>query len=344
MWNCRDELEVGLLILKHRFRESSDPRPKSNTFTREEGIGMLTSGEYVLEPRQTEPPFELLTELNARVGRRDLFGPPIDDPKVLEKVSSKVFAYGIRHSVVEGLPINWFENARELRSGAEVILSQCDGDQTNLFEQARATLKCYIRENAQTISWRGKTSEQERVENRLVRLRSRNFMRATWDYAQLREEWFDFHEQIAQLGKVLDQMLFVALPEGRIICSEEHAGGPHLLPPQHAGALIEKSFSKKGYSYCFTRDLSADWFEASDSLPARRRKARAWMESTFKHFRSEGRRASAKDLIFVAQEKFDITNHAAKGAWEEAKTKLDVKAGNIAGKKRVNISEISALK
>ena len=95
---------MGLLILKHRFRESSDLRPKSNTFTGEEGIGMLTSGEYVLEPRQTEPPFELLTELNARVGRRDLFGPPIDDPKVLEKVSAK----SLPTSAGSGARSGWF--------------------------------------------------------------------------------------------------------------------------------------------------------------------------------------------------------------------------------------------
>ena len=305
-------------------------------------VELLKQGRAVLFHSQKDPPSALLDLVRHQIEDRSPLGPVVDDPRAREKIDEALFKNGFRRNIVEGLELPWYASGSGLIQAVRSRLYQTGAHAADLYAQMDEALRYYRKIHTEHVTVSSHLNADELRRQCLVCDGAGNFLDNTRNCRRFSKPWFDFHEQLRDLDKALNQSIVTALEEGRILVSQATDGGDRLLGPTAAAKIKFWSSSTKAH-FCFSADLPKPWFLGDDPLKRQRAEAVRWMVRVAAHFKGEGRRATRQDLILVATEKFRVSKNAASEAYQKIKGKLGVKLGNVKKSERVDINEIRAI-
>lgn len=302
---------------------------------------LLEQGVARLEAEQVDPPLELLGLLENRLGNFDAFGPCAVSPKVLNRITESVFRSNLRQAIVEGYPLSWIAGRDQLKAEAEKLLSGCKIHSANLFEQFRMVgLKRALNASG-VVHARRILSVKEQRSNGLVP----KPIGLAWmvgdarKYVHVGQEWRRFHEQLEAIEDGCLTTINKAMKQGRVLCSEDTEKGDRLIHPEQVAPFNEHP-RKGAMHYLFTRDLPSSLFHDMDDLPRRRTLANAWIKRAGNEFAAKGKRATKEQLLLVAMEKFDLTEHAVERLWPKVEFPGKRKSGRPRNDEEVSLSEI----
>ncbi len=325
--------------MRLRFLEPDAHGTQKTVLEDGEILDLLRRGIATVDPVQHAPPFALLDLLDECLGRVSVFGPSTNEFDLSAKVSTDVFAHGIRQNFVEGSELNWHSSGRDFWAATTRSLCRCPVADRNFFEQARSVMREHLSERADRVTVSAGLSNEQLRRRHLVPRRTGNFLRRTRDYYELSQNWFEFYERHKEQEKTWNRVVRQALLDGRIIVSEATSRGDRFVP---AGQTNKADFQARDapYSFCFSSDLPGAWFATGKPLHIRRAWAGEWMVRVNNHFVEQGRRANAEDLKQVAMEKFHLSANGARKAKESVAEQFDDHVGRIPAEKKVKLSEI----
>ena len=301
-------------------------------------LELVLSQRAWISRKPDRPPYTLLQFLQGKIAQTELLGPPHLDVTQLAAIQEAVFAGGIRQSLVAGHPLKWWCGKTGLREMAGRRLSKIDDDRLDpffllrflAFESAARWARNQegLREQVYGQEYARKLPDP--LDDFDVLLLSR----------ELSGEWHDFTAEALTIQGEMEQVIAVALREGRILVGQQSAKGDRFMPPQVLGSTAVADLDE---SYFFA--LSSELQETSKvrliPLHARRKTAAGWIEAAFEHFSKGARRFTAADAQTVVQEKFDLKPNAARDTWRLA----DIPKSEFRNPKknqRVTIAELRA--
>ena len=102
--------QVSVIALDHRHVEDQPVHKGMRiSLSDQTAVGLISECAVELDSVQEFPPFSLIQGLHDLLHKADLIGPPVTEPKLLEKTQSKLLDGGRRNSLVEGSEIRWFD-------------------------------------------------------------------------------------------------------------------------------------------------------------------------------------------------------------------------------------------
>jgi len=305
----------------------------------DEAVEELLGGSAILDQSQADPPFVLLKVLGDRAGDEKVFGPELNTAELVQRATSALVTSGVRQTIVEGLPVRWVASGADTLNLASAHILQTGAGDMSIREQLRTALDCYLESRAVRIQANIKWTEADMKSRCLIGGKLANFVDRSWAYKKLVPQWYQYREALNELDSKITGVVRRGLAGGRVLCCVGGGSESRCLHPTQA-TFPHRSRAKAKALYCFSSDLPKAWFKKGSGLNTRRRAAAKWMSKVYSGFKSQGRLASAGDLQSVAQKKFDLSEHAAKKAWQSISAKLKPRLGNIPARMRVSIDEI----
>lgn len=328
-------------MMRVRVHDAESGEQRMRQLPDSEAIALLREGTGVLDPRQPEPPQVILELLHEQISGPYAFGPSIDAPKLLASISDTLIVNGIRQRLAEGHPLQWVQGHCQLIEVAEARLLRSSAFALPAFRTLQEVLNAHLSETARRVSLKHVTPEEMR-ERRLIKGRTGNLLRGTWDYFRVDVAWYAFYEGLTSLDDRLAQHVRSAFRDARILCVEELTGGTGarlLHPSQTAG----ETFKGAQWFFHLTSDLPTDLLNGQMELPMRKKLASDWMRWAIEYLATLERRPTSEQLMLVAQEKYRLSENAAKSVWSKLAPEFNLPKGNFPDALKVSIEEIRAI-
>lgn len=309
-----------------------------------DAVKLVLSGEAEVSLEQNTPPFALLEIASEFTNRLEEIGPLTSEPSTFESIDQFVFRYGLRQTMVDGVPLHWYSNIKETKQMLETYLCACSVVDSNTFEQLRALCSHHIL-RAPEFNQFSELSSEQLHKNNLVPRPFQNSMQITeyWAYHRLSPEWCRFYHQLEALKERIQEAFDEAILAGRILVAEDTSKGDRLISPELALVAISNTRSRQ-FHFLLTRDLPDRWFQKRETVKQKKAKAIRWLERAYKEIDLDGKRWSGTDVSIVLQKKFELSEDAANNAWKEANIPNRGMLGNISKSERADINKLREFK
>lgn len=310
--------QVSVIALDHRhLKDQPVHKGMRISLSDQTAVRLISECAVELDPVQEFPPFSLIQGLHDLLHKVDLIGPPVTEPKLLEKTQSKLLDGGRRNSLVEGSEIRWFDT--DLVPHVWNALLHKPRRTVNIFAQLEAILR-KLKNTSPSHCAREPYSNEDRRELGLLPTPGPTQPGFPYHYRMIGPEWVKFGEELEMLKRSQNAFTQKCLREGRILVFCPNHG---ITPPARWQREPYQYILNDRYSFVFAADLPKPWFSAAGGpldKGAREasRDALRWLE---KYYASRSDREPIQNKDWFLQEmvkKFGLSKNAAKMVWKDA--------------------------
>ena len=288
-------------------------------------LDLLQQGKVVLNPAQSEPPFELIDHAASFLQHFDRLGPVCRTPATLSRAQDELLKGERRNAMINGREIRWFYQS--LRRCVLPVLCGAESHDLTPFHQINPPFQRVFHDPRRRINSDDEVSAED--------IRSRGLItfpqsadvsrdpRVGYEYVEVGESWFQYWLCLRDLSNKIDDVLQLSLEEGRVLALDFFDNQAGLLPPEHWSRQRFDQAARPNLHFVLSGDLPSQWFNKGTGPKNNRdiqleNTAKRDLEDRYQARLAGGPSVTKAEFIESAKTKYGLSKNRAADVWKGA--------------------------